>query len=265
MWTPARSYHPRHKPQGGQLIDPEHPLARQLRGMWVMNEGAGLTTVDAAAGMNNGTLVGGTSWGSGQWGSALTFNGSTGYVSTGYDFSGQGAFTLAGWFRRNASLATCTVSQSSGTVQGPQMNGFSDGNFYIGFNGNNAAIASNVTTWVHFVFTFDGTKGNTAKYTIYLNGVNQNVSPTITDTAAPACTVGFRIGNRNIGGAFTNGQHDIFHIYSRAIPAGEALWLYQEPFAMFLPQRLNRVYLKGFQAAWAVGANRLISGGVSVS
>jgi len=71
------------KPAVWAVIDPAHPLARNLAGCWLLNESAGTIVRDATVYRRDGNLSGNPIWSAGSFGSAVEFDGADDWISMG--------------------------------------------------------------------------------------------------------------------------------------------------------------------------------------
>jgi len=73
----------RTKPLVGAHPNPTHPLARNLVGCWLLNEGAGRVAHDVSGYRLDGGFSGGPSWSPGPFGQAVVFDGSDDWINMG--------------------------------------------------------------------------------------------------------------------------------------------------------------------------------------
>jgi len=79
-------------------IDP-----KTAAGIWLFDEGSGVTAKDSSVNKNNGTLKGGVKWVDGKFGKALEFDGKDGNVEVpDNDTLNVTAVTLAAWVKSEA-------------------------------------------------------------------------------------------------------------------------------------------------------------------
>ena len=166
---------------------------------------------------------------------ALDFDGSTDYIMGSLGNVGDIDFTVSLWFKKNTSGTVGLLWNfgGSGGTGNPEDSvalevGSGNNLDYFIFSGAYGAISnfalSYVGQWVHIVAT---RSGNDLK--IYLDGVDQNMSITGTDTLQLARNSEFTIGARGTGALGTNsldGCISNFKIYDLALTASEAKTLY---------------------------------------
>lgn len=89
------------KPGNGAILDRTHPLARDLVGCWLINEGTGSTVFDYSGNRYDGTLTNMTDadWVAGNHGHALDFDGSDDHVRTGTRQGGQDGYSSLVWVK----------------------------------------------------------------------------------------------------------------------------------------------------------------------
>jgi hypothetical protein len=195
-----------------------------------MNEGTGLSTLDASGNSNTGTLTNGAVWTDGKFGRALYFDGSNDYVSiadaNSLDVSD---LTIAFWFKPAATLSSATGRKdflvkylSYWIILNYPSN---DGKLVLTTGtGTNSIRTTNTSwtadTWYHFAATISGTTG-----TIYINGV-RNSSGSVDVPSVNASTLSF--GGSLDAGTYPNITMDDVRLYSRAITSSEVSRLYQQ-------------------------------------
>jgi hypothetical protein len=182
---------------------------------------------------NDGVFYGGASYDATE--KALAFDGSTDYIMGSLGNAGDFDFTVSLWLRKNTSGTVGLLWNfgGSGGTGNPEDSvalevGSNNNLDYFIFSGAQGAISNFGTTylnrWVHIVAT---RSGNDLK--IYLDGVDQNMSTTGTDTLQLAQNSEFTIGARGtgaLGDNSLNGSISNFKIYDLALTAEEVKTLY---------------------------------------
>jgi len=146
-----------------------------LVGYWTFDEGSGTTAGDSA-GVNNGTLMNGTTWTTGKVGSALSFDGVDDGVDLGkIDMSGN-AMTISLWFKAdnlsacNSGSADCRfISKANGSQENNHWWMFStiesSGEMKLRFRLKTDGVTTTHistsgtlidNTWTHVVVLYDG-------------------------------------------------------------------------------------------------------------
>ncbi len=184
---------------------------------WRLDEGSGAAAADSGPGANPGTLTNGPTWVTGRAGTALHMTGLTEHVMIGAANVAP-PWSVSMWVKRedssdtNARLMDPTVAgtglrleQYNNTNQvGMTTYGVADWSF-----GTPAPVGS----WVHLVFTHDGTNSQ-----LYADTV---ASGTIASGAA-------NLGRHVIGGLVSTlkGTIDEIRVYNKVLSAGEIATLY---------------------------------------
>jgi hypothetical protein len=221
------------------------------QGVWLFDEGAGLTTADSSGNSNTGTLVNGTAWTTDTpfaycGNHALSFNGSDDYVSvadaTSLDVTG--AITVEAWLKpdtvdpANNWRAVVYKQRDSGPKGGYGLFVDEDqDNVFFFTYGKGVAWAGPIPLtldgWNHVVGTFDVIDGdNNDEMKIYVNGelkesfVAEGYGPYAIDLPL------YIGGNPNDGmSSFAPcefaGIIDEVRILSRALSANEVLYDYE--------------------------------------
>jgi hypothetical protein len=158
---------------------------------------------------------------------ALVFDGDGDYIMGHLGNAGDTDFTVSLWLKKNTSGTVGLIWNfgGSGGTGNPEDSvalevGSSNNLDYFIFSGAQGAISNFGTTylgkWVHVVAT---RSGNNLK--IYLDGVDQNMSITGTDTLQLARNSEFTIGARGtsaLGNNSLNGSISNFKITTRSSP-----------------------------------------------
>ena len=245
------------KPQHGVLLNPAHPLARNLIGCWLMSEGAGGKVYDCSPTKNTGTLQGNTCFASGRFGTGLSFDGSGDYVTIGA-VKGTRA-TIALWCKpisdasvkglygywENAGGSRLDIDIRNSTVYWTGVY-----NWSIKWD---LSAAIDPTQWCH-VCVQCGIGGAR----LYVNGrlMGSDSDEYCFDSWTASA---HRIGWDFYGATdrYFNGTIDHVVMFNRTLAAGEIAQLYCEPFAMFKGSGQSRL------AVVAGTTYRLLSGTVA--
>lgn len=159
----------------------------------------------------------------------LVFGGTDEYVSTGLSMASLSKFTVAGWFCRAASNALVYMGSNSGGLNvGFQIGFFSDGVLYVSPSVSGAqfmTVASNVTTPLHVVYSFDGSQGTAAsRNRLWFNGTESALSGSVTHTSTNASAGTLDIGRRaDFGGTYTTGDIDDVQVWRSRVLGHEGL------------------------------------------
>ena len=169
----------------------ENATASALNAEWQLDEGAGISTVDATGNGNDGTLYNGTAWttSSRTGDAALQFDGADDYVNLGSDaiiddvFAGGGTISAwinpAGWGENGyGRILDKTIDTMGSDGWGLQLHGSTGAiRFEHGFDGTRGAweapgtIALN--TWTHVAIVYDNSLTANDPL-IYVNGVSKS-------------------------------------------------------------------------------------------
>lgn len=261
------------KPTRGVQLNWEHPLARGLVGCLLMNEARGVSLINAVpcqanrtnsqpyqAGIFEGVVgASGNYWATSKFGWGLTLPGSNQYVYWGDGFpaiASSNVLSISAWL----NPASVNVNQAAAAYR-------SDSSAQITFqlDRNNAdmrmlcgaspgTIASSTYSgilvagqWFHVVGTVKQLVPQ-----VFVNGVAAAVGATgSTPSPRPNVLLVAALQNSGAGpSGYWAGSLDHVMIWNRVLTQAEITWLYQEPFAMFLPL-LSRHAGKGAAAALA--------------
>jgi len=186
-------------------------------------------------GINNGTPTG-TQNATGISSGAMYFDGTNDFINTTDidEIDGATYLTISAWIRPEALSDWDGIVQKyqdgnnritlqiSGTGQG------TNNDFGLTTASGAAAVAEYTTgnylstgTWTHIVATYDGTKGATARTTLYVNG--ELATSAGSTSSLPTTSNHVIIGNDQQGaGRFFNGSIDEVLIYNKTLIAEEA-------------------------------------------
>lgn len=241
---------PQQKPLPGTVIDPTHPLARDLGFCCLLNEGAGRAvysigqaghkTDDIHQGLLTPYSTGPLPvWTRGRFGGSainLTLNGANGgYITFGAGYSrlyGLSNATVLAWVNPTTLPSNPAIfSQRSAGGFAFQMDWYSNQYRFISSAATKVAAINATATgsWQQVVGTQNG-----GTVQIYLNGVAGTPDTGATTFGAGNIYIG-AIDNSGTPAGFWNGLIDHVLIWKRTLSQSEIQWLYEEPFAMFLP------------------------------
>lgn len=218
-------------------VNAAHPLNRGLESWWLVPpEGVRGYYLADLQGRRHANFTNAPLW-EGQHGrlggyGALRFTAaSTQYAETAQTAatSGATAFTIAGWFRRNAANDLAYIGETAaGTTVSTQIGFFSDGNLYFGLNTTFVNVqANNNTAWHHVIFSFDAAR--TPKTIGIVDGLDLGLTTTFSAiTAVQTHTHTFRIGGRAYITLYSTGHHDDIRLYLRGLSVAEGQLLYRE-------------------------------------
>jgi hypothetical protein len=222
------------KPVLGSQLIAGHPLTRNLKAYWMLNEGSGDAIYDLVTqnpNGNNGTLANPDSdtWVPGRIGNAIYLNGVDNYITVtngvGNLLDGLGNFSLSIWIKPQA--ASDNILGANNTTVWFYMNNNLGIEFATYFKGTgDAYTASNAVTldvWNYLVVTRDGTSCK-----VYVNGV---LFDTLTWSGDTNGTAGgnLQFGRYSTGGNEFLGHMDVISMYDRTLTAGEVFELYYNP------------------------------------
>ena len=182
---------------------------------------------------NHGAFNGGATYSPAD--KAFKFDGSTDYIKGNLNNTGDTDFTVSLWLKKNTSGTVGMLWNfgGSGGSGNPEDSvalevGSSNNLDYFIFSGVEGAISNFGTTylnrWVHIVAT---RSGNNLK--IYLDGVDQNLTTTNTDTLQLAANTEYTIGARGtgaLGNNSLNGCISNFKVYDVVLEPSEVKKLY---------------------------------------
>jgi len=202
-------------------------------GYWKFDEGSGTTASDSSGLKNNGTINGEATWTSGKYGGALELDG--GIIKNDSPDSlprGNTSKTLALWFKKSSSCATCeTLGGFGNTASGEnfQIELCQSGNFWVlgwGIDTDwNTGISSSSYRdgeWHFVVVTYDASSHTTR---LYVDNVLLASTTSYTFAANPQKIIfGDEIDEE---GRAYHGLLDEPRIYNRALSAEEIQYLYQ--------------------------------------
>ena len=130
-------------------------------------------------------------------------------------------FTWSAWAKRSATSALVPmIIRFLNSVEGQQFELYTDGNCYIGVQGDYAYVANNNTNWNHYVFTFNGGNSQNTRVNLYINGVLQTLdrvsfAPTITPNFTADIYIGYDFTDAPY---YASGSVDEVRILNTALP-----------------------------------------------
>lgn len=228
------------KPPLGSQLDRSHPLARDLVGYWLLNEGSGNKANDLTGNGNTGTITG-AGWGASDRGPALSMDGTSDYVTVNIAIPENASFTFL--CRVNPSTLKdynyfFDLTTGTGFYTGPAI---SD-NFRFAYL--NTAAGSEFRTftkptewaanvWADIVLTVS-CSGTNVSCQLYYNGT---LRQTLTDPSGFGADT---LGALSVNSAYAFvGIYDTAAWYNRALTAAEVAQLYREPFCLIARPRIE--------------------------
>jgi hypothetical protein len=199
---------------------------------WALDEGSGTTAYDSSGNGNNGTLSNAAWDANGKIKGCLAFNGVKSYVSMNNSLSND--FSISFWVQTTQTGALGQWWQGNGLVDGfvaANTNDFgtslSGGHFALGVGNPDTTIVSTVPIndggWHQCVATRTMATGTLE---LYVDGVWQATGTGNTNSLSSATSL--RMGCRQTGGNYFQGNLDDVRIYSRALGSNEVTALYED-------------------------------------
>ncbi len=247
------------KPSCGALLNPAHPLARNLIGCWCLNEAAGRVIHDVSPSRNAGALQGNTCFAPARFGAGLLCDGSGSYIALG-GVKGTRA-TIAFWCKPADNMSVKGLYGYCQTGGGNRLD-LDINNETVSWTGVygwavrwNLVATITLGRWCHICVQC-GTGG--AK--LYINGRLAGSDPD------EYCFDSWVANDHRIGwdlyaatDRYFTGTIDHVLMYNRTLSTAEVGQLYGEPFAMFRSSQ-RRCF-----PAVAGTTYRLLSGSVSAT
>ena len=201
-------------------------------GYWALDETNGTVAIDLSGHGNNGTVVDAAWNPHGKINGCLSFNGSNSYVQVNRDITND--FSIAFWVQTTATANAGSWREGSGLVDGSVSEGAND--FGVALAGNELAFGTgnpdttllstnsiNDGLWHYCVAT---RAQSTGLLQLYVDGSLQATgSGSAMSLTAPSY---LRLGARQSGGGFFNGNLDEVKIYARALGNLEIAALYAD-------------------------------------
>lgn len=217
------------KPVLGSQIQLGHPLANNLVGCWLFNEGGGSTAFDSSRNGNHGTHVS----------PAVYTGGISGYCADYVAQNNAAVTTLKNEIlvEANYTIAIrlyCTTLE--GTASAKMFMGKSDTNNYFAIlntddvriqnddnNNEDWTVGFSTPAWHTLIVTNDGTN-----WTLYVDDVSYGVQAYDAPLLVSMIGNGYNVNNYNF-----DSKIDYVMIWDRFVSSGEAASLYLNPFCMF--------------------------------
>lgn len=239
----------------GVQINNGHPLSRNLAGLYLLNERAGIRANDIANNkfgtLTNFSFSGTSNWTGNNYGSgAVSFDGTNDYITSGNVMNPTlSGFSIAcsvnirsfasfpifvGKYNEGGSTGWLLNTSSTGVVQFILF-GNTTGTIFIGRSTSATPIVIN--RWFNLTATYAPGGTTSANCRIYINGQRQDDTDLAGGvfTSPSASVADFMIGGAFIGGVpsafyMTNGTISNVRIYNRELNSFEAQQLNQNPF-----------------------------------
>jgi hypothetical protein len=220
---------------------PPPPTTNGLIAYWSFNDAGSSTAVDSV-GTNNGTVVGAVAANGvkGVANTAYRFNNLSQYIAYGTVMTGETAYTISLWVKKNTVGDTDNLFEMYNHDQcwGVQLNGSSEKlqTWRQGRYGGRSSVLIPATNWTHIALTRrnDYGGGNTNDFTLYVNGVfDSGWDGTFPPPPPTFFGVTNVIGKVNPGNDFSGARSTIdeFRIYNRILTPSEVrvIWQYEKP------------------------------------
>ena len=205
------------KPPAGSQVDWGHPISRSLIGCWLFNECGGLRVKDISGNKADGTLTSFTvnPWEPGKFGTSIKLDGSDDYIA--FSSKALTSLTISAWIK--PSSAAGGYRGILGIQSSIQLSWMGDGT--VKFWPQPASSGKTIPTgvWTHVLYCQNSVTGASS---YYINGVPAGTG----GYSAMPLTTG-QIGRGD--GTFDGGLDNI-RLYERALNAGEARLLFEQPF-----------------------------------
>lgn len=246
------------KPPFGARLNLGHPMARDLIGCWLFNEGSGNKVYDYSGQNNHGTFAGAVpfpdpptstrGWNGGIHGGGLLNNGSTAYVDCGPSVGGATLgpnLTVITWVKSNVPdgviaqyISICKQGFAAATgfqiycLNYPPLGGVLLDTFSA--STYNRYVFTHDRDWHQFATVYQYFLGAGVTGSTYKDGVLMTPFATGMATLISQNTHNLWIGQRDETYANWNiGITDSVFIYNRAFSASEVAFSYAFPFSMF--------------------------------
>lgn len=227
------------QPPLGTPINAGHPLANQLAGYWLLNEGGGQLATNRVSGTTkDGTLTSGAVFKVGQGGTAVTFDGTDDVITVPTTINpGSYPLTLMAWVRVDSTAAVRSIMSIGVNQQEhvllvitptPRFWALTQ----VGAANSQATGSTPVVTgiWYHVV----GVYASATSRKIYVNGRLEATEATsrAPSTASPTIRIGDRNGltTQRFAGLINHAA-----LWTRALTDSEVAGLYQNPYQLFDP------------------------------
>ena len=234
-----------HKPPRGNLLNRAHPLARDLVGCWVMNEGTGDLVCDLSGHGNHGCLSNmdpPTDWVAGPFGSALDFDGVNDHVEVAdnpsLQITGDVSIEVLVSFDSLEAFDTLFSKDLVSSNRSFDFRRTTSGRieFYAFKATDYSHWRTDVNvigadTWHHLVVAYDNGADDAA---FYVDGQLVGSSPvTLKAGAVAPGTSPLWLGGRPNGANYLGGMVGYARVWDRVLSCEEVLGLYRDPVGMF--------------------------------
>jgi len=233
------------KPPRGSLLNRTHPLARNLIGCWLMNEGTGDLACDLSGHGNHGCLASmdpPTDWVAGPFGFALDLDGLNDRVavadSASLQVRGDMSIEVRVWFDSLEAFDTLVSKDLVSSNRSFDFRRTTSGR--IEFYAFKAVDYSHwrtdinvvsADTWHHLVVAYDNAADDAA---FYVDGQPVSSSPvTLKAGAIAAGASPLWLGGRPNGANYLGGMVAYARMWNRTLGREEVLGLHRDPVAMF--------------------------------
>jgi hypothetical protein len=251
------------KPGPWAQLDRYQLPAASINGYWLLNAGGnagGLLDIDNFA---TATINGaGFAWKPGRFGGPAISLGTTGFCVNSTWTESASALSLSIWLQTPASFATNAHVVLNGQTAG---NTTSTGPLLqVALNGTNwqfthkwstttgswspTGFTISTSTWYHVVVTYAGS-ATSVKPTFYISGQKYATTTNTTPAGSLNTATGITLGSNAPHANNWNGLIDNLIFWNRVLSDGEAMLLYQQPFALLQQTPPTRGFFQGAAAA----------------
>lgn len=232
------------KPLPGTTINPVHPLAQDLIGFWLFNEGEGSLINDISGNGNHGSLVNmlpntqGSGWTGSVSGNAIAFDGVNNYIDCGSDasMSVTDKLSIEAWVIKDALHAGAldeVVAKGWDYIME-----FDDTQIYmfshdpVGGVSTYAAYAYSayVGKLTQIIGTIDASVSPQVR--LYLNGNMVDTGNNAAFTQIGAGTSTMYMGDNSAAVRFFSGEMCLIRMYNKILAPFEIKQLYNNPYCM---------------------------------
>jgi len=216
------------KPPKGAMLNRGHPLARGLKGAWILNEGGGNVVADLSGNGNTGTLVANAYSAGGKFGPCVSFDGTGDYISLKNTYVFPTVFSASIWFYADSDL-TIRMMMGYTADSGNYIALWSPTSIYVTLTTTSKIFTVPTVSagvWYHIAITKDASNN----VRCYLNGVESSTGALNDDHTLTIDAIGKGYNNTSYDWM---GDLDMPAIYNRALSPIEIAYLYRNPFCMF--------------------------------
>lgn len=254
------------KPPCGVALNQSDPLARMIKGAYLLNEGGGAKVTNYAHPYNGVSATPTITWGKG-YGSSSAYkgNGSSTYVSLGNSSTNPnlnipGEMTILSMINltNTSALGSICTDGASGYQWIFEANRVA-GKISVGWT-NNLFVYSTATLTAGPWYSIGMTRslsGSTYTAKTFINGLFDNSGTT---TTVPSAQQGSWIGRLSTSGQYFSGTIEYVYIWNRVLTDSEILTVHERPYRMFTPQ-LRKIF--GVGVVLPVGG--VVLGGTSAN